>query len=119
MTPTDWWELAVETLGSSGSGGWALAPGDGPQVNASRRSFPLWGVPVFRDNSTFLTTGTALIAAWSDIDLFFGDTYRIDVSTEAGTRWDRNITGFRAEEEIAFNADPYVLTGKVQRVTGL
>ena len=119
MTPTDWWELAVETLGSSGSGGWALAPGDGPQVNASQRSFPLWGVPVFRDNSTFLTTGTALIAEWASIDLFFGQDYRIDVSDEAGTRWDRNITGFRAEEEIAFNADPYVLTGKVQRVTGL
>jgi HK97 family phage major capsid protein len=119
MTPTDWWELAVETLGSSGSGGWALAPGDGPQVNASQRSFPLWGVPVFRDNSGFLTTGTALIAAWNDIDLFFGQDYRIDVSDEAGTRFDRNVTGFRAEEEIAFNADPYVLTGKVQRVTGL
>jgi HK97 family phage major capsid protein len=119
MTPTDWWELAVETLGSSGSGGWALAPGDGPTVNASRRSFPLWGVPVFRDNSGFLTTGTALIANWTDIDLFFGDNYRVDVSSEAGTRFDRNVTGFRAEEEIAFNADPYVLTGKVQRVTGL
>lgn len=119
MTPTDWWELAVETLGTSGSGGWALAPGDGPTVNASRRSFPLWGVPVFRDNSGFLTTGTALIANWSDIDLFFGDQYRVDVSSEAGTRFDRNVTGFRAEEEIAFNADPYVLTGKVQRVTGL
>jgi HK97 family phage major capsid protein len=119
MTPTDWWELAVETLGSSGSGGWALAPGDGPQVNASQRSFPLWGVPVFRDNSGFLTAGTALIAAWNDIDLFFGQDYRIDVSDEAGTRFDRNVTGFRAEEEIAFNADPYVLTGKVQEVTGL
>jgi hypothetical protein len=41
------------------------------------------------------------------------------VSSEAGDRWDKNLTGFRAEEEIAFNADPYVLSGKSQRITGL
>mgnify|MGYP003580393169 CR=1 FL=1 len=48
--------------------------------------------------------------------LFIGDDYRVDVSTEANDRWDKNLTGFRAEEEIAFNADPYVASGLFQRV---
>lgn len=38
-----------------------------------------------------------------------GDDYRFDVSIEAGTRWDTNSTGFRAEEEIGFDADAPVL----------
>lgn len=119
MTPTDWWELAVETLGTSGSGGWALAPALGAANQPVQRNFPLWGVPVYRDTLGFLTTGTALIGHWSDIDLFFGDEYRVDVSSEAGTNFALNLTSFRAEEEMAFNADPYVLTGKIQRVTGV
>jgi hypothetical protein len=51
--------------------------------------------------------------------MFLGDEYRIDVSDSAGSRWDQNITGFRAEEEFGFNAEPYVRTGRVQRVNGL
>ena len=69
--------------------------------------------------SVAAAAGTALIGNWSDVDLFFGDEYRVDVSSEAGTNFALNLTSFRAEEEMAFNADPYVLTGKIQRVTGL
>lgn len=43
----------------------------------------------------------------------------IDVSSEAGTRFDQNITGFRADEMFGFNAEPYVRTGQVQKVLGL
>jgi hypothetical protein len=43
----------------------------------------------------------------------------VDVSTEAGDRWDKNLTGFRGEEEFAFNADPYVLAGRFQRITDI
>lgn len=118
MHPTDWWELAVETLGASGSGGWALAPALGPANTVSAfQSIPLWGIPAYKDLNA--TVGSALIGEFSSMDLYFGDGYRIDVSSEAGTRFDLNITGFRAEEEIGFNADPYVLTGQVQKVTGL
>lgn len=119
MTPTDWWELAVETLGTSGSGGWALAPAAGASSTPATRNFPLWGVPVYRDTMGFLTTGTALIGNWSNVDLFFGDEYRVDVSNSEGTSFALNLTAFRAEEEMAFNADPYVLTGQIQRVTGV
>jgi hypothetical protein len=53
------------------------------------------------------------------MDLYFGTAMTIDVSNEAGTRWDQNITGFRAEELFGFNAERYVRTGMVQKVLGL
>jgi hypothetical protein len=40
----------------------------------------------------------------------------VDVSDVAGTRFDTNLTGYRAEEEIAFDARPSVYTGKFQRI---
>jgi hypothetical protein len=43
----------------------------------------------------------------------------VDVPSEAGDRWHKNLTGFRGEEDIAFNADPPVLAGASQRITTL
>ena len=48
---------------------------------------------------------------------FKGQGYRVDTSSEAGDRWDKNLTGFRGEEEIAFDARPAVYAGKFQRIT--
>ena len=45
-------------------------------------------------------------------DIYIGFEFRIDVSSEAGSRFDQNVTDFRAEEEFGFNATPYVATGK-------
>lgn len=42
--------------------------------------------------------------------------FRIDVSSEAGSRFDQSITGFRAEEDFGFNAEPYVRADIVQKV---
>lgn len=117
MSPTDYWEMATETLGTSGAGGWAFdaatGPGGAPVLSA-------WGVPVHRNPfGPTSKVGTALIANWSDMDLYFGAEFRIDVSSEAGNRFDMNVTGFRAEEEMAFDARPFVFTGKVQQVVGL
>jgi hypothetical protein len=104
-----------ETLGTSGSGGWAVDPADGPSKSGPRAS--LWGVPVLR--CADLPSGTALVADWSAFDIYLGDDFRIDVSSEAGTRFDQNITAFRAEEDFAFNAEPGVRTGKVVKITGI
>jgi hypothetical protein len=43
---------------------------------------------------------------------------RVDVTSEAGSRFDQNITGFRAEELFGFNAEPHVRTGRFQNVLG-
>jgi len=118
MHPTDFWELATETLGSSGSGGWVVDPAAGAAAYPPITS--LWGVNVYRDPWwPAANIGTALLIERSDVDIYTGQEYRIDVSTEGGNRFDQNITGFRAEEEFAFNAEPYVRTGRVQKVLGI
>jgi hypothetical protein len=41
------------------------------------------------------------------------------VSSEAGSRFDQNVPGLRAEGEFGFNAEPYVRTGKFVRILDL
>jgi hypothetical protein len=53
------------------------------------------------------------------MDLYFQGEMTIDVSSEAGSRFDNNTTGFRCEELFGYNAEPYVRTGMVQKVLGL
>ena len=72
------------------------------------------GLPVV--TTTAIPSKTAIVGDFKAATLFVGDQFRIDVSTEAGDRWDKNLTGFR---EIAFNADPPVLAGAFQAVTTL
>jgi HK97 family phage major capsid protein len=118
MAPVDYWEMATEGLGTSYAGGWAIDPAAG--ASASPPPDRVWGVPVRRDATwPAAYIGTALIIDRTEVEIFVGDEFRIDVAGEAGSRWDQNITGFRAEEEFAFNAEPYVRTGKVQKVIGL
>jgi hypothetical protein len=66
-----------------------------------------------------LASGTALVADWTAFDIYLGSDFRIDVSSEADNRFDQNVTGFRAEEDFGFTAEPAVRTGKVVKITGL
>ena len=82
-----------------------------------RRS-SLWGVPISRDiHWPAAQSGSALVGNFADVEMYIGSEFRIDVSSEAGNRFDQNVTGFRAEEELGFTADPWYLTGHFQRVT--
>jgi HK97 family phage major capsid protein len=116
--PTDYWETATEGLGTSYAGGWAIAPAEGP--SAANAQATMWGVPIYRDPFwPAAKVGTALVGNFADVDLYFGQEYRVDISSEAGNRFDQNVTGFRGEEEIGFNAEPAVRTGRVQIVSGI
>lgn len=118
VDPTTYWEIASEGLGTSYAGGWAVDPAGGAAANPPITS--AWGVPLRSDpNWPTSEAGTGLLIDKSEVQMFVGQDYRIDVSSEAGTRFDQNITGFRAEEEFGFNAQPYVRTGRVQKVLGL
>lgn len=77
----------------------------------------VWGVPVYPDNN--ITTDTLLIGNFKAAKLFVGLGYRVDTSTEAGSRWDQNLIGFRGEEDIAFDARTAVATGAFERITNL
>jgi HK97 family phage major capsid protein len=117
VDPVSYWEMASEGL-SSYSGGWAVDPAGGAAASPPITS--AWGVPLKSDpNWPAAEVGTGLLIDTSEVQIFTGQGFRIDVSSEAGTRFDQNITGFRAEEEFGFNAQPYVRTGRVQKVVGL
>jgi HK97 family phage major capsid protein len=118
MAPTDYWELATEGLGTSYAGGWAIDPAAG--ASASPPPASVWGVPIRRDATwPAAYAGTALIIERTEVEIFTGQGFTVDVSSEAGNRFDQNVTGFRAEEEFGFNAEPYVRSGRVQKVLGL
>jgi HK97 family phage major capsid protein len=118
MNPVDYWETASEGLGTSYAGGWAVDPAGGAAANPPITS--AWGVPLLSDpNWPSAKAGTGLLIDASEVQMFVGGTYRVDVSTEGGNRFDQNITGFRAEEDFGFNAEPYVRTGRVQQIIGI
>ena len=60
-----------------------------------------------------------VVADWTKFKVFFGQNYRVDSSDEAGTRWDTNLTGFRGEEEMGFDARPTVYAGNAQMITDI
>jgi HK97 family phage major capsid protein len=66
-----------------------------------------------------MPTDSLVVGEFRAATFFRGEGYRVDVSTEAGDRWDKNLTGFRGEEEIAFDARPSVYTGHFQRITNI
>jgi HK97 family phage major capsid protein len=116
MNPVDFWTyLALE--------GSAIRPyfnsftAGQPLPTTQNKLSPLFGVPIIRNSN--MPAGTAVVGEFGSATMYTGQGYRIDTSSEAGTRWDYNLTGFRAEEEFGFNATPYVLAGMFQRITGV
>jgi hypothetical protein len=104
--------LVVSEVGAS-----VLSAVDAATGPTSSTLISVWGIPVYRDVN--LPSGTALARAWSDCDIYIGSEFRIDVSSEAGSRFDQKVTGFRGEAEFGFNAEPYVRTGKFVNILGL
>jgi hypothetical protein len=109
MNPTDYWEMATETLGTSGAGGCHGSdgcPGHQPvgHPGLSRRE------PAERHRAR---RGVGRLR----------HLHRLRVPDRRvvgrGNRFDQNVTGFRAEEEFGFNAEPYVRTGKFVKILGL
>ena len=115
LHPTTFWAAAVEGLGTTYAGGWAIDPAAGASGSPPQQS--CCGIPVFR--CADLPTATGLVLNAAEMDLYFGTEMTIDVSSEAGSRFDQNVTGFRADEMFGFNAEPYVRTGQIQKVLGL
>ena len=76
-----------------------------------------WGIRV--RHTPNMPTDSMVVGEFSAAFFFRGQSYRVDVSSEAGDRWDKNLTGFRGEEEIAFDARPFVYTGRFQRITNI
>lgn len=110
---SDFWVMAAQ---GTDTAGFFLAPAQGPgAIDPTNMTLRIWGIPVYGDPN--MPTDSMVVGEWKSATLFTGQTYRVDVSDQAGTRWDTNETGFRGEEEIAFNGIPYVVSGLFQRIT--
>lgn len=113
VNASDFWVMAAQ---GTDTAGFFLSPAGGPsQIDPTRGLLRIWGLPVYADPN--MPSDSMVVGQWKAAQLFTGQDYRVDVSDQAGTRWDTNETGYRGEEEIGFTADPYVTAGLFQRVT--
>jgi len=99
--------------GTDNAGFWIDPFADAPAVGQDSRG----PVGLRWRHSTQMPTDSLVVGEYKAAQFFRGQGYRVDVSDEAGTRWDQNLTGFRGEEEIAFDARPFVYAGYFQRIT--
>ena len=81
----------------------------------ANRDLSLFGIPL--RHTPNIASDTLVVGEFGSVAFFKGQGYRVDTSSEAGDRWDKNLTGFRGEEEIALDARPAVYAGKFQRIT--
>ena len=103
------------------TGGFRVDPmaggfGFNPNATGTTGAGP-WGLRL--RHTPNMPTDSLVVGEFSRALFFRGQGYRVDVSSEAGDRWDKNLTGFRGEEEIAFDARPAVYTGHFQRITDI
>jgi HK97 family phage major capsid protein len=108
----------VIASGDDDAGFYVNPSGGAYNFNAARTgviSAGPWGIRLAHTPN--MPSDSLVVGEFSAADFYRGEGYRVDVSSEAGDRWDKNLTGFRGEEDIAFDARPYVYTGYFQRLT--
>ena len=106
--------------GSDTAGFW-VSPTGGPTgfTRTVSGGLSFWGTPIYYDTNLGSNAATkiAIAADWKAFKLYRGMEFRIDSSDVAGDRWDKNLIGFRGEEEIGFNAETPVHVGAAQLMT--
>lgn len=118
MNSGDYW-LNI-AAGADAAGFYVDPSGGGFSFNASAQGQTgngPWGIRL--RHSPNMPSDSAVVGDFRAASFFRGEGYRVDVSDVAGDRWDKNLTGFRGEEDIAFDARPYVYTGYFQRTNNI
>ncbi len=120
LSATSYWTMLAQ---GTDTAGFFFNPASGPTaINAPAGTLiSPFGIPVYPDAAADLAGTAAVIdnltvGAWKKFKVYFGEFYRVDSSDQAGTRWDTNLTGFRGEEEMGFDARPAVYAGYFQQV---
>jgi HK97 family phage major capsid protein len=119
LAATTYWTMASQGLDGTG---FFYAPAAGPSAIRPGTLLTPWGLPVYPDaaadnEGTAAVIDNLVVAEWTSFKVYFGESYRVDSSSVAGTRWDANVTGFRGEEEMGFDARPAVYSGAAQLIT--
>jgi HK97 family phage major capsid protein len=119
MNAKDFWIMLAQ--GSDTAGFW-VAPAAGPtSVNVAgfqngSPALRVWNTNLGIYPDPTMPADSLVVGEFKGAELYIGEDFRLDTSSEAGDRWDKNLTGFRAEEEMGFDARPYVAAGLFQRV---
>jgi HK97 family phage major capsid protein len=124
VSATSYWIMIAQ---GTDNAGFFFAPAGGPMAIPGVQPGTLitpFGIPVYGDaqadvEGTAAVTDNLVVGDWKSMKVYFGESYRMDSSSTAGTRWDANITGFRGEEEMGFDARPAVYSGHFQMITDI
>jgi HK97 family phage major capsid protein len=91
--PNIWWKLITT---KDNYGRYLVDANMTGQVNS------VWGIRVV--HTTQLPMGKAVVGSWKKLRMYIAQDVTVDVTQEAGDRWDKNLTGFRIEEMIGLDA---------------
>lgn len=121
LTAAAYWTMLAQ---GTDTAGFFFAPANGPTAIKPGTLVSPFGIPVYADPAadqvgTAAVADNLVVAQWKRFKIHFGQEYRVDSSSEAGERWDKNLTGFRGEEEMGFDARPEVYAGYAQMVTDI
>lgn len=121
MSAAAYWTMLAQ---GTDSAGFFFAPSTGPADIRPGTLVTAFGLPIYPDaaadlQGTAAVTDNLVIANWRAFKIYYGQSYRVDTSSVAGTRWDYNITGFRGEMEMGFDARPVVYSGHAQMITDI
>lgn len=124
LSASSFWSMLAQ---GTDTAGFFFAPAGGPQAINGVRPGTLvtpFGIPVYPDaaadmQNTAAVVDNLVVADWKAFKVFLGQDYRVDSSDVAGTRWDTNLTGFRGEMEMGFDARPSVYAGRAQMITDI
>jgi HK97 family phage major capsid protein len=112
----DYWTALAQ--GTDTAGFFVAPSGAGssvfPNPNGGSQVFA-WGIPLYPDVN--MTSDKLVVGEWSALKVYYGMGFRIDSSDVAGDRWDKNLVGFRGEEEIGLDARAAVFTGAFQLIS--
>lgn len=98
--------------------GFFFAPAGGPTAIRPGTLVSPFGIGVYPETQ-LAGTDDLLVGAFSAVELYRSSEYRVDTSDEAGDRWDKNLVGFRGEEEIGLDARAAVFAGAFQFVADI
>lgn len=78
----------------------------------------IFGIPVYPENQ-IAGADDLIVGEFSALKVYHGDSYRVDSTDIAGTRWDYNLVGFRGEMEMGLDARPAVYAGAFEFIADI
>lgn len=119
MSASSYWAMLAQ--GTDNAGFWFAGSRQGGTPEGIRPNTLIspFGIPVYPDASSLAGSDDLIVGDWAALKLYFGESYRVDSSDVAGTRWDYNLIGFRGEEEMGLDARPAVYAGAFQFIADI